>query len=168
LRSQEIDFGPSFFTCIIGPNGSGKSNLMDAISFVLGVKSNQLRSSQLKELIYRGRKAAAAPDQEDLDPAAPATKGKSKGQAKAKGKDAAQAKLGKRKKRDDDLDESDDDEEDEEDEEEDEEEQDDQGSENDAKTAWVMAVYEDQTGKEWKFKRRFVLPHHPTLMEGHS
>lgn len=39
------------FTAIIGPNGSGKSNLMDAISFVLGIKSSQLRSSHLKELI---------------------------------------------------------------------------------------------------------------------
>jgi len=28
---------------------------MDAISFVLGVKSSQLRSSQLRELIYRDR-----------------------------------------------------------------------------------------------------------------
>jgi len=28
---------------------------MDAISFVLGVKSSQLRSSQLKDLIYRDR-----------------------------------------------------------------------------------------------------------------
>src|SRR5260221_2857249 len=46
------------FTSIIGPNGAGKSNLMDAISFVLGVKSAQLRSSQLKDLIYRGRKLA--------------------------------------------------------------------------------------------------------------
>jgi structural maintenance of chromosome 1 len=42
------------FSAVIGPNGSGKSNLMDAISFVLGVKSAQLRSSQLKDLIYRG------------------------------------------------------------------------------------------------------------------
>ncbi|KAI9597578.1 cohesin complex subunit psm1 [Syncephalis fuscata] len=42
------------FTSIIGPNGAGKSNLMDAISFVLGVKSAQLRSTQLSELIYRG------------------------------------------------------------------------------------------------------------------
>ena len=41
------------FTCIIGPNGSGKSNMMDAISFVLGVQSRHLRSSQLKELIFR-------------------------------------------------------------------------------------------------------------------
>ncbi|KAF9402001.1 Structural maintenance of chromosomes protein 1 [Mortierella sp. AD011] len=43
------------FTCVIGPNGAGKSNLMDAISFVLGVKSAQLRSTQLRELIYRDR-----------------------------------------------------------------------------------------------------------------
>jgi structural maintenance of chromosome 1 len=39
------------FTAIIGPNGSGKSNLMDAISFVLGVRTAQLRGS-LKELLY--------------------------------------------------------------------------------------------------------------------
>lgn len=46
------------FTSVIGPNGSGKSNLMDAISFVLGVKSAQLRSSQLRDLVYRGRRLA--------------------------------------------------------------------------------------------------------------
>ncbi|MCO5548528.1 hypothetical protein L7F22_001988 [Adiantum nelumboides] len=54
------------FTAIIGPNGAGKSNLMDAISFVLGVRSMQLRGAQLKDLIYafddkereqKGRKA---------------------------------------------------------------------------------------------------------------
>lgn len=39
------------FTAIVGPNGSGKSNLMDAISFVLGVRTQQLRGS-LKELLY--------------------------------------------------------------------------------------------------------------------
>ncbi|KAJ7246598.1 condensin complex subunit SMC1 [Mycena haematopus] len=44
------------FTSVIGPNGAGKSNLMDAISFVLGVKSAQLRSAQLKDLVYRGRR----------------------------------------------------------------------------------------------------------------
>ncbi|KAL3531229.1 hypothetical protein ACH5RR_010551 [Cinchona calisaya] len=59
--------GPFYdFTAIIGPNGAGKSNLMDAISFVLGVRSGQLRGAQLKDLIYalddrekeqRGRKA---------------------------------------------------------------------------------------------------------------
>ncbi|KJA20749.1 hypothetical protein HYPSUDRAFT_166635 [Hypholoma sublateritium FD-334 SS-4] len=58
------------FTSVIGPNGAGKSNLMDAISFVLGVKSAQLRSSQLKDLVYRGRRLAAEdgsvpPDEED-------------------------------------------------------------------------------------------------------
>ena len=50
--SQRI--GPfNNFTCVIGPNGSGKSNLMDAISFVLGVQSKALRSQQLQDLIYR-------------------------------------------------------------------------------------------------------------------
>ncbi len=60
------------FTSIIGPNGAGKSNLMDAISFVLGVKSAQLRSSQLRDLVYRGRRLArdngegtSQPDEED-------------------------------------------------------------------------------------------------------
>lgn len=33
------------FTAIVGPNGSGKSNLMDAISFVCGVKTTHLRAS---------------------------------------------------------------------------------------------------------------------------
>lgn len=51
-----IGFGTSFFTSIIGPNGAGKSNMMDAISFVLGVKSSHLRSHNLKDLIYRGRR----------------------------------------------------------------------------------------------------------------
>jgi ABC-type cobalamin/Fe3+-siderophores transport system ATPase subunit len=37
------------FTTIIGPNGAGKSNLMDAISFVLGVKTMQLRVSMRAE-----------------------------------------------------------------------------------------------------------------------
>ncbi|CAG7883057.1 unnamed protein product [Brassica rapa] len=39
-------------TAIIGPNGAGKSNLMDAVSFVLGVRTGQLRGTQLKDLIY--------------------------------------------------------------------------------------------------------------------
>ncbi|PVD24300.1 hypothetical protein C0Q70_14771 [Pomacea canaliculata] len=40
------------FTAIIGPNGSGKSNLMDAISFVLGEKTSNLRSKRLPDLIH--------------------------------------------------------------------------------------------------------------------
>ena len=50
-----IQLGDSYFTSIIGPNGSGKSNSMDAISFVLGIKSSHLRSTHLKDLVYRGR-----------------------------------------------------------------------------------------------------------------
>lgn len=50
-----VELGDSFFTSIIGPNGSGKSNMMDAISFVLGIRSNALRSGHLTDLIYRGR-----------------------------------------------------------------------------------------------------------------
>jgi structural maintenance of chromosome 1 len=41
------------FTAVIGPNGAGKSNLMDAISFVLGVRTAHLRGN-LKELLYCG------------------------------------------------------------------------------------------------------------------
>ncbi|EER44632.1 cohesin complex subunit [Histoplasma capsulatum H143] len=59
-------FGDAYFASIIGPNGSGKSNSsvlpfpntryrMDAISFVLGIKSSHLRSTHLRDLVYRGR-----------------------------------------------------------------------------------------------------------------
>ncbi|KAI8089897.1 RecF/RecN/SMC [Halteromyces radiatus] len=50
------------FTSVIGPNGSGKSNLMDAISFVLGVNSAHLRSHSIKDMIYR---ASALQPQDD-------------------------------------------------------------------------------------------------------
>lgn len=60
--------GPFYsFSAVIGPNGSGKSNLMDAISFVLGVKSAQLRSSQLKDLIYRGGEGHGRPSSDEDD-----------------------------------------------------------------------------------------------------
>ena len=49
------------FTAVVGPNGSGKSNLMDAISFVLGVKTAQLRGS-LKELLYSNSAGQSADD----------------------------------------------------------------------------------------------------------
>ncbi|EIW78182.1 cohesin complex subunit psm1 [Coniophora puteana RWD-64-598 SS2] len=94
------------FTSVIGPNGAGKSNLMDAISFVLGVKSAQLRSSQLRDLVYRGRRLAHSEATSDAD----LTR----------------------------------------DQEEDEEEQTGEGT---AKRAWVLAVYEDEKGKEWLFQR---------------
>jgi structural maintenance of chromosome 1 len=99
-----IDFGDAPFMCIIGPNGAGKSNLMDAISFVLGVKSAQLRSTQLKDLVYRGRKAAEAEDGMEVD----------------------------------------------------EETQETQTQDEASRTAFVIAVYEDDKGKEWNFKRSYV------------
>lgn len=71
--AQVIDFGDDPFTCIIGPNGSGKSNLMDAISFVLGIKSAQLRSTKLADLVYRGRKAAEGAQEMGLDVDMPET-----------------------------------------------------------------------------------------------
>eukprot|EP00971_Amphidinium_carterae_P215867 4284922-Amphidinium_carterae.1 len=49
-----VQVGPfQKLSCIIGPNGSGKSNLMDAMSFVLGVQSRQLRSERMRDLVYR-------------------------------------------------------------------------------------------------------------------
>ena len=92
--TQHIDFGDSPFVCVIGPNGAGKSNLMDAISFVLGIKSAQLRSTQLRDLVYRG----GAQDIDDDD--------------------------------DEDM------------------------ESQQARNAHVTAIYEDDKGKEWRFKRR--------------
>ncbi|CAM0136232.1 unnamed protein product [Umbelopsis sp. WA50703] len=62
------------FSCVIGPNGAGKSNLMDAISFVLGVNSLQLRSQNLKDFIYRG--GAMQDDGEDHSQASRETRRK--------------------------------------------------------------------------------------------
>ena len=69
VRLEIVDFksyrgkqliGPfKAFTAVVGPNGSGKSNLMDAISFVLGVKTAHLRGS-LKELLHSNGTEAAA------------------------------------------------------------------------------------------------------------
>ncbi|PWN88292.1 P-loop containing nucleoside triphosphate hydrolase protein [Acaromyces ingoldii] len=72
-RGKQI-LGPfDKFTAVIGPNGSGKSNLMDAISFVLGVRSAQLRSTQLRDLIYRGRRAGDVEDDDDDETAGEGT-----------------------------------------------------------------------------------------------
>ncbi|ODA78489.1 hypothetical protein RJ55_05870 [Drechmeria coniospora] len=102
-------FGDSYFTSIIGPNGSGKSNSMDAISFVLGIKSSHLRSAQLKDLVYRGRVLKTSKINDD-------------GSA-----DATGVINGFR--------------------------DDDKASRDDPKTAWVMAVYEDDAGEVQKWKR---------------
>ena len=42
------------FTTIVGPNGNGKSNIIDALGFVFGKKSKELRSDQLTDLIHHG------------------------------------------------------------------------------------------------------------------
>jgi structural maintenance of chromosome 1 len=77
---------------------------MDAISFVLGVKSAQLRSTQLKDLVYRGRRAAEGARELGFDVDIPETQAT-------------------------------------------------QDDNPDARTASVMAVYEDTEAKEWRFKR---------------
>ncbi|KAL2179193.1 SMC1-like protein [Thermothelomyces heterothallicus CBS 202.75] len=110
-------FGDSYFTSIIGPNGSGKSNSMDAISFVLGIKSSHLRSSHLRELVYRGRVMKTSKIQDD-GTAVPATNGQVNGHEDGDDEDSSQ-----------------------------------RASRNDPKTAWVMAVYEDDAGEEQRWKR---------------
>ncbi|KAK4191656.1 structural maintenance of chromosomes protein 1 [Podospora australis] len=110
-------FGDSYFTSIIGPNGSGKSNSMDAISFVLGIKSSQLRSTQLRDLVYRGRVMKTSKIQDD-GTAAPATNGHANGDENGDDEGSSQ-----------------------------------RATRNDPKTAWVMAVYEDDAGDEHRWKR---------------
>ncbi|KAH3360476.1 hypothetical protein KXV52_005165 [Aspergillus fumigatus] len=111
-------FGDAYFTSIIGPNGSGKSNSMDAISFVLGIKSSHLRSTNLRDLVYRGRVLRTS----KVDAEGNATDAVPNGE----------------EQNDDGVD--------------GEESQDPSGS-NDPKTAWVMAVYEDDAGEEQQWRR---------------
>ena len=57
-NKTRIPFLPGF-TAITGPNGSGKSNIIDAILFVLGVRSpKMIRALKLTDLIYKGSKNA--------------------------------------------------------------------------------------------------------------
>ncbi|KAF5019733.1 hypothetical protein F66182_8238 [Fusarium sp. NRRL 66182] len=83
---------------------------MDAISFVLGIKSSHLRSAHLKDLVYRGRVLKTAKINDD---GSAETNGDTNGHADG----------------------------------------DDKASRGDPKTAWVMAVYEDDAGEEQKWKR---------------
>lgn len=91
---------------------------MDAISFVLGIKSSHLRSTNLRDLVYRGRVLKTS--KVDVD-----------GQNITNGEDNQN--------------------------EEQEAEQvdgsQDAGGFNDPKTAWVMAVYEDDAGEEQQWRR---------------
>ncbi|KAI9817827.1 MAG: Structural maintenance of chromosomes protein 1 [Pycnora praestabilis] len=115
-------FGDSYFTSIIGPNGSGKSNSMDAISFVLGIKSSHLRSSHLRDLVYRGRVLRTSTINGDGSATAK-TNGYTNGNA---GTDLEDSQNGMQQS---------------------------QSERNDPKSAWVMAVYEDDAGDELLWKR---------------
>ncbi|KAJ3356259.1 Structural maintenance of chromosomes protein 1 [Entophlyctis luteolus] len=61
------------FTSVIGPNGAGKSNLMDAISFVVGIQSSHLRSTKLKDLIYTNERDGDADEGDEDDEEHPNT-----------------------------------------------------------------------------------------------
>ncbi|OJJ00131.1 hypothetical protein ASPVEDRAFT_81712 [Aspergillus versicolor CBS 583.65] len=111
-------FGDAYFTSIVGPNGSGKSNSMDAISFVLGIKSSHLRSTNLRDLIYRGRVLRTS----KVDADGNAVDGETNGvEATQDENDVEQS-------------------------------QDTSGT-HDPRTAWVMAVYEDDAGEEQQWRR---------------
>eukprot|EP00960_Hanusia_phi_P002000 57676-Hanusia_phi.AAC.4 len=57
-----LEIGPfKDFTCVIGPNGSGKSNLMDAISFVVGVTTTTLRGSRIADFRSNLSTASGSP-----------------------------------------------------------------------------------------------------------
>ncbi|MBI4017374.1 MAG: AAA family ATPase [Candidatus Aenigmarchaeota archaeon] len=46
---------PEGFNAICGPNGSGKSNIIDAVVFVLGIRSAKtIRAGQLADLVFKG------------------------------------------------------------------------------------------------------------------
>ncbi|KAK2748352.1 Structural maintenance of chromosomes protein 1 [Myotisia sp. PD_48] len=108
-------FGDAYFTSIIGPNGSGKSNSMDAISFVLGIKSSHLRSTHLRDLVYRGRVLRTSKINDDGSTEVD----NQQAEAPSQNGDAEEQPAER----------------------------------NDPKTAWVMAVYEDDAGEEQQWKR---------------
>lgn len=89
---------------------------MDAISFVLGIKSSHLRSTHLRELIYRGRVLRHSTIHGDSHIADDGADGHDSGEGDAESGDGP-------------------------------------GERNDPKSAWVMAVYEDDAGDEQHWKR---------------
>jgi structural maintenance of chromosome 1 len=93
-------------------------NSMDAISFVLGIKSSHLRSTHLKDLVYRGRVLKTSKINDDGS-AAPTTNGHANGDGEGSDGETQSQRPGR----------------------------------NDPKSAWVMAVYEDDSGDEQKWKR---------------
>lgn len=51
--SLEIPFDTNPFVAVVGPNGSGKSNLLDALCFVIGMGTRELRCKQLNDLVSK-------------------------------------------------------------------------------------------------------------------
>lgn len=122
-------FGDSYFTSIIGPNGSGKSNSMDAISFVLGIKSSHLRSAHLRDLVYRGRVLRKSRVNGDGSATALVENGLANGDAQQGEGDEVDVDGGVSQATGTQM------------------------ERNDPKTASVMAVYEDDAGEEQRWKR---------------
>lgn len=91
---------------------------MDAISFVLGIKSSHLRSSHLKDLVYRGRVLKTSIINGDGSATTNGVNGHANGDVDGDGEvhNASQER-------------------------------------HDPKSAWVMAVYEDDAGDEQQWKR---------------
>lgn len=92
---------------------------MDAISFVLGIKSSHLRSSHLRDLVYRGRVLKTSTINGDGSATANGANGHADGEAGSDGENTQNSTQGR----------------------------------NDPKSAWVMAVYEDDAGDEQLWKR---------------
>ena len=92
---------------------------MDAISFVLGIKSSHLRSAHLRDLIFRGRVLRTSKINGDGSATINGINGHTNGDA---GSDQAESQNGTQER-------------------------------NDPKSAWVMAVYEDNAGDEQLWKR---------------
>lgn len=53
-------------TAIVGENGSGKSNLFDAVSFVMGRRSSDLRADRFEHLIFNGGDKYPASDSAEV------------------------------------------------------------------------------------------------------
>ena len=90
---------------------------MDAISFVLGIKSSHLRSAHLKDLVYRGRVLRTSKINEDGSATINGVNGHANGDSQVN--DSVNGTQER----------------------------------NDPKSAWVMAVYEDDAGEEQLWKR---------------
>ncbi len=96
-----------------------RSARMDAISFVLGIKSSHLRSAHLRDLVFRGRVLRTSKINGDGSATTNGVNGHTNGDA---GSDQEESQNGTQER-------------------------------NDPKSAWVMAVYEDDAGDEQLWKR---------------